>query len=105
MKEIRDKLSELLVLLREGDEKYQANQIEDALAGSEKELKSYVTSNELWGGAGSVADQALVEDRPSRKKVEAVLAELGEIQKGKGMVNARTERWTSAFREWQRKTI
>jgi len=105
MKEIRDKLNQLLALLREGDENYQARQIEDALAGSDEELRSYVTSNELWGGAGSVADQALVENRSSRKKVEAVLAKLGEIQMRKGIVNVRTEMWMSAFRELQRKGI
>ena len=63
MKEIRDKLKQLLILLREGDENCQASQIEDALAGSDEDLESYITSNELWGGAGSVADQALFEDR------------------------------------------
>jgi hypothetical protein len=105
MKEIRDKLNQLLTLLREGDENYQANQIEHALAGSDEDLESYVISNELWGGAGSVADQALVEDRPNRRKVEAVLANLGEIQMKQGMVNVRTEMWTSAFRKWQKEGI
>ena len=91
MKEIRDTLKQLLDLLRCGNENYQANQIEDALAGTNEELKSYITSNELWGGAGSVADQALIETRESRRRVEALLAELGEIQMKAGVVNVRTE--------------
>lgn len=105
MKEIRDKLHKLLSLLREGNENYPANQIEDALAGPDDDLESYITSNELWGGAGSVADQVLVEDRAARRKVEAVLADLGEIQMKKGIVNVRTEMWTSAFRKWQKEGI
>jgi hypothetical protein len=101
MKEIRDKLKQLLDLLRSGNENYPANQIESALAGTDDELKSYITSNELWGGAGSVADQALIETRESRRRVEALLAELGELQMNTGVVNVRTEMWTTAFRQWQ----
>ena len=105
MNEIRDKLRQLLGLLRSGNENYQANQIEPALAGSDDDLKAYVTSNELWGGAGSIADQALVETPESRQRVETLLAELGEIQIKAGVVNVRTEMWTSVFRQWQKQGI
>ncbi|MHC4412538.1 MAG: hypothetical protein ACYSW6_06140 [Planctomycetota bacterium] len=105
MEEIRDKLKQLRDLLRDGNENYQANQVEDALVGSDDNLRTYITSNELWGGAGSIADQALVDNRESRRKIEAVLSELGEIQMKAGIVNVRTEMWTSAFRQWQQKDL
>jgi len=105
MKEVRDKLKQLPNLLRSGSENYQATQIETALAGTEDGLKSYITSNELWGGAGSIADQALIETRESRRRVEALLADLGEIQMKAGVVNVRTEMWATTFRQWQRQGI
>jgi hypothetical protein len=105
MEEIREKLKQLLDLLSGGNENYQANQVEDALGGSDDNLRTFITSNELWGGAGSIADQALVENRESRRKIEAVLAELGEIQIKAGIVNVRTEMWTSAFRQWQKQGL
>ena len=105
MNEIRDKLRQLLVLLRSGNGNYQANRIETALAGSDDNLKAYITSNELWGGAGSIADQALIETLESRRRVEALLTELGEIQIKAGIVNVRTEMWISAFRQWQKQGI
>jgi hypothetical protein len=37
-------------------------------AGSEEELWAFLTSNELWGGAGSLADQALM--RSSTRTVD-----------------------------------
>jgi hypothetical protein len=105
MNEIREKLKQLLGLLRSGNENYQAEQIEVALAGSNDDLKSYITSNELWGGAGSIADQALIENQESRKRVEDLLAELGELQIKAGVVNVRTEMWTSAFQQWRKQGI
>ena len=105
MKEIRNKLKELLELLRNGNEPHQAGQIEEALSGTDDDLKAYIISNELWGGAGSVADQALIETRESRPKIEKLLAELGEIQMKYGIMNVRTEMWTSTFREWGKQGI
>jgi hypothetical protein len=32
--------------------------VEDAIDGPERELDAFLVSNELWGGAGSIADQA-----------------------------------------------
>lgn len=105
IKKIRKKLKEIVVLLRNGNEPYYAKQIESALSGSDSGLKDYITSNELWGGAGSIADQAMIETRQSRQKIEKLLSELGEIQIESGIVNVRTEMWTITFREWQRKGI
>jgi hypothetical protein len=98
MNKIKEKLKQLQDLLRSGQENYQANQIENALSGSDDDLTAYITSNELWGGAGSVADQALLDDPKKRKQLEAILIKLGKLQIKKGVVNVRTEMWTSAFR-------
>jgi hypothetical protein len=101
MNEIRDKLSALHKLLQFENEVYKANQIENALAGSDDDLKEYITSNELWGGSGSIAD--LAPTNPSvMRKLETVLAELGEIQIKKGLINTRMEMWTKAFKEWKK---
>ena len=105
MKEIRDKLGQVLDLLRAGHEDHQANLVEDALFGSDDNLKTFIMSNALWGGAGSIADQAGGGNRESKRKVEAVLAELGEIQMEVGLVNIRTETWTSVFRQWQKEGV
>jgi hypothetical protein len=60
-------------------------------------------SNELWGGAASVADQAgLDAGRPERRQLEAALLALGEEQIAAGKVNARTWMWVDAFKYWQR---
>jgi hypothetical protein len=105
MEEIRNKLNELLNLLRNSDETFYANQIEDVLAGSDNDLREYIASNELWGGAGSIADQAGIENKELRRRIEAVLAELGEIQIKTGIINVRTEMWTFTFRKWRKEKI
>ena len=94
-----------LVPRKHGDN-YCADQIQAALSGSEEDLRAFLVSNELWGGAGSIADQALVElGRPVRREAEAVLADIGEMQTDIGIANVRTQMWTSAFRQWQRDRI
>jgi hypothetical protein len=103
MDEIRAKLGKLLGILRAADEDDLAVQVEDALSGSDSDVKLFVTSDCLWGGAGSIADQAGGGHRSeSSRRLEAILAELGGIQMRHGIVNARTESWTSTFRAWQR---
>jgi len=108
---LRAKLSELLAVLRTNgnqDDRYDrfcTDQVARALAGDDRSLREYLISNDLWGGAGSIADQALVgtaASREGRKKAEAILADLGEMQMAAGLLNVRTEMWTSAFRKWQR---
>ncbi len=72
---------------------------EDALAGNEQTLNSFLVSNELWGGEGSIADQAGVAgiDRTSRRKAEHVLIALGRSPISLGIVNLRTQMWVDAF--------
>jgi hypothetical protein len=68
METVYDILQEISVLL----EKHNAssNTLAIALLGDEKKLWDYLVSNELWGGAGSVADQALSGFPKERKLLE-----------------------------------
>ena len=55
-------------------------------------IKSFLTSNSLWGGPGSVADQAGIDGgREARRKIEDLLIPLGEFQISVGVVNPRTK--------------
>lgn len=67
---------------------------------SEEELWAYLSSDELWGGAGSVADQALSGRPEARKQLERLLIRLGREQMSVGSVNVRTEMWVAAFEKW-----
>lgn len=97
----RDKLREIRDLLAEWNAC--SNDIEVALAGDDAELWRFLTSNELWGGAGSVADQRLLDHPEQRKRLENLLIDLGEIQMAIGKVSVRTEMWTSAFKQWHKR--
>jgi hypothetical protein len=100
---VRDTLQEISDLL----EKHNAssNRLAIALQGGEQELWDYLLSNELWGGAGSVADQAVLEDPEARKQLEGLMIRLGREQMGLGRVNVRTEMWVSAFEKWRNMKI
>ena len=78
-----------------------------SLEGSDEELKAFLVSDGLWGGAGSLADQAgltgLRDD--NTRAIERALADLGEEQMRAGIVNVRTEAWVNAFRRWQRDNL
>lgn len=86
---------------------YLAGLVSGALAGGDASVREFLVSNELWGGSGSVADQAgmagLRDD--SRRAIEAALVELGTAQIRAGIVNPRTATWVSVFQEWQRAGI
>lgn len=80
--------------------------IRKAISGNEDNLWKFLTSNELWGGSGSIADQGIYGSRSEdRKFLESLLIDLGEIQIKVGKVNQRTEMWVSAFKEWKGKGI
>ncbi|MEX0360297.1 MAG: hypothetical protein AB3N10_04835 [Allomuricauda sp.] len=65
-------------------------------------LESFLKSNSLWGGAGSIADQAgLQSGKENRRKLESMLIELGEFQIAEGIVNERTQVWTEVFKYWK----
>jgi hypothetical protein len=99
----------LEVLLREletaGESRY-SKVIKAALSLKDAELERFLGSNELWGGAGSVADEAGVSvDRKRARAIEAAMIELGREQLRLGVTNPRTASWVHAFSEWQRQGI
>jgi hypothetical protein len=74
-----------------------AELIEGAIHGSQEQFEEYLVSNELWGGSGSVADQASYSDRTARSAIETLLIRIGNLQIEAGTVNPRTKTWVSAF--------
>jgi hypothetical protein len=100
---MRESLQLLSKVLRECGDLTLAARVEDAVSGSDHELDSFLTSNELWGGAGSIADQAGIESgsrTEARRKIERALIVLGREQIRTGRVNPRTAMWVSVFEEW-----
>jgi hypothetical protein len=76
------------------------------LSAAEGELDAFLTSNELWGGAGSIADQAGGPNRTAAsREIEAILIELGNEQVRRGLINPRTASWVKAFTEWRQRGI
>jgi len=63
---------------------------------NEEKMWDFLTSDTLWGGAGSIADQALL-GLPARRKLESILIELGRLQIKMDRTNVRTNMWVSSF--------
>lgn len=82
-----------------------ADSVQAALDGDESELDTFMVSNDLWGGSGSIADQAGLPRSEGRRAIEAALINLGEQQTRRGVANVRTEQWVDAFRSWARRGI
>ena len=74
-----------------------SNALAIALLGDDKKMWDYLVSNELWGGAGSVADEAVLMFPDARKQLELLLIRLGREQMSVGRVNVRTASWVFAF--------
>jgi hypothetical protein len=74
---------------------------------SDADFERLLTSNALWGGAGSIADQAGSTDRrtPQRREIESALIDLGSEQLRVGVINQRTAMWVDAFRQWSQSDI
>lgn len=101
---MRDCLERLRILLSRAGEEFQASLVANALQGSAADLDQFLVSNELWGGAGSIADQAGIEPggRPHvlKKDIERALIELRRRQIEAGRTNQRTQMWVEAFEHW-----
>jgi hypothetical protein len=93
-------LVDLGSLLRSGGEHSYADLVDKSLASGNQGIEACLSSNELWGGAGSIADQAFSRDEQRRKELEMLLIELGRLQMAKGKVNPRTHMWVTAFEQW-----
>ena len=100
---VRDTLQEISALLER--HKDSSNALAIALLGDEKKMWDYLVSNELWGGAGSVADQAVLEFPDARRQLETLLIRFGREQMSLGRINVRTEMWVSAFEKWRAEGI
>jgi len=92
-------------MLADGHEFTYLSDIDAALEDEEAALAAFLVSNTLWGGAGSIADQALGDSRETRRPLERLLAELGREQIRLGYTNPRTATWTSVFDEWHAQNI
>ena len=79
------------------------------ISGPKHELDVFLTSNELWGGAGSIADQAGTtragERTEGRREIESILIQPGNKQIATGNVNPRTAMWVDAFTKWKKEGI
>jgi hypothetical protein len=89
----RPVLLEIAELLEAGGEEPFAMMVRGALSGSERTLEQFLISNELWGGAGSIADQPFTGDPHRRKALERLLIRLGKLQMDLGNLNVRTRGW------------
>ena len=88
---MREELQILEKALSETGEPDSAQMIRCALGDSEEDPRSFLTFNDLWGGAGSIADQAgFDQGRPVRQPIEAALIKLGQREIQDGIVNERT---------------
>ena len=96
---------ELKDLLRAGGETYYSDKLDKVLGSTEDNLWNFLCSNELWGGAGSIADQAALENKTLRRRIELLLIDLGELQIKSNHINVRTEMWVSAFRQWKEQGV
>jgi hypothetical protein len=92
---VRGTLEEIAELLEQhGDS---SSVLAKAQLVDDDKMWAYVVSDDLWGGAGSVADQAVIGVPDARKKLDELLIRLGREQIKVGRVNARTEMWLTAF--------
>jgi hypothetical protein len=98
-------LRRLRQMLADGREFSHLSDVDSALEGDDSALTAFLTSNALWGGSGSIADQALGGSRETRRPLEQLLAELGREQIRLGLTNSRTATWTSVFDQWQAQNI
>lgn len=78
-----------------------------SLSADDGRLDEFLRSDELWGGAGSIADQAGLntKDAVGRRAMENALIALGKEQIRQGIVNPRTLSWVEIFVEWRERGI
>jgi hypothetical protein len=99
---MREYLESLARLLRQNGDSARAILVEDANSGPVAELDTFLASNELWGGTGSIADCGGGGERSAgRREIECLLVKLGNEQMRSGKVNPRTRMWVTAFEKWE----
>ena len=106
MDALRKKLNQLKQILTECGESDLIHRVLPPIDSSDMEIQTFLISNELWGGAGSIADQAGIEGgREQRRSIEKALIELGKAQIQAGLTNTRTQLWVEAFSQRQDQDI
>lgn len=106
------RIHELCVKHQDYDSAGILDQLIDFYASDKERFWELLTSNEVWGGAGSLADQHLHRSVSSReacpypkdelesdqRTVWRCLAEVADEMQAAGRVNGRTGFWAHAFR-------
>ena len=100
---VRSTLREISSLLEQHNDS--SIELGIALLGDDEQMWRYLVSNELWGGMGSVADEAILEFPDARRQLEGLLIRLGREQMTLGRVNVRTETWVEVFEKWRAEGI
>jgi hypothetical protein len=101
-------LTTIATILEEGGDAKSGRQVRKVVDADEGAVWTYLISNELWGGPGSIADQGLTSGEgrsTARRRLEKALTDLGEWQLSQGKFNVRTEMWVDAFRQWEKAGI
>ncbi len=101
----RQLFDELVTLLQQHGEPSLAHAA--SLSAAEGKLDEFLSSNELWGGAGSIADQAGMRSGRTEERlaIERVLIDLGKLQMLEGNTNPRTASWVKTFIDWRERGI
>jgi len=79
-----------------------SDRVRAASRDTDDHLWEFLTSDTLWGGAGSIADQAGCAGTRTRAEVESMLVAIGRFQLDRGRANVRTEAWVTAFTRWSK---
>ena len=90
-------LVELEKILRSGGEVKWADEVSLSREEGETAIERFALSNELWGGAGSIADHDFISDPDRRRALEKVLMDMGNYQISQGRFNPRTKLWMDVF--------
>ena len=102
---VRETLRQIAELLRENGHLELAVIVEDAIAGYDRTLDTFLASNDLWGGSGSIADSGgstrTGERRNERRESKMLSLRLAKNRYAWGKVNPRTSMWVTAFSKWK----
>ena len=95
---LRALLEDLAGALADVGEASHAATVREIAESSDGAIYHFLASNELWGGSGSIADSAGIGSSPrARRRIERILARLGQAQLERGIINPRTKMWTESF--------
>jgi len=77
-------------------------ELRSACATDWSKVQGLVSDLRLWGGMGSVADQAGCDLSPDgRRRVNELLIRLYELLEDRGITDVRGASWVDTFRKWR----